>query len=309
MGPMVTRLAHAVARHACEGRVATPIANLGLLKVSRKTDLPPEIYRPVVSLIVQGEKQLAIGAQVLTYRAGDTFTTSLDLPVSARITTASPERPYLAISFAIDAGLLGDILMNMPDPAEPLPEKGFAVDQAGSELLDVYGRALFLLDRAEDAPIMAPLLERELVYRLLKGPQGAALRRLVSGTRAVAGVRKAIERIRQGYKEPFSVEEIAKVAGMSASAFHRQFRASTGMTPLQYQKTLRLYEARRLLVTQAVTVASAAFSVGYQSVSQFTREYRRMFAAPPGRDTRPGHRLDHATMATAAATEPRNQVS
>ena len=150
-------------------------------------------------------------------------------------------------------------------------------------MLDVYGRALFLLDRAEDAPIMAPLLERELVYRLLKGPQGAALRRLVSGTRAVAGVRKAIERIRQGYKEPFSVEEIAKVAGMSASAFHRQFRASTGMTPLQYQKTLRLYEARRLLVTQAVTVASAAFSVGYQSVSQFTREYRRMFAAPPGR--------------------------
>ncbi|WP_137681180.1 AraC family transcriptional regulator [Aurantiacibacter suaedae] len=287
MDPMVAKLGCAATRHACEGLVTTPIANFGLLKVSRETDLPPEIYRPVVSLIVQGEKQLTIGTQVLTYRAGDTFTTSLDLPVSARITRASPERPYLAISFAIDAGLVGDMFLNMPDPAEPLPERGFAVDRAGSQLLDVYGRALFLLDQPEDASVMAPLLERELVYRLLKGPQGAALRRLVTGTHAIAGVREAIERIGQSYKDPFSVEEIARAVGMSASAFHRHFRTATGITPLQYQKTLRLYEARRLLVTQSVTVGSAAFSVGYQSVSQFTREYRRMFAAPPGRDTRP----------------------
>lgn len=286
MDAIVTKLACAAARHAREGLTTMPIPNLSLLKVSRETDLPPEIYRPVVSLIVQGEKQLTIGAHVLTYCAGDTFTASLNLPVSARITRASSERPYLAISFVIDAGIVGDMLSNMPDPARTLSERGFAVDHAGPELLDAYARALFLLDQKEDAPIMAPLLERELMYRLFKGPQGAALRRLVTGTRRIARMREAIERIGLNYKEPFSVEEIAKAVGMSASAFHRRFKAAAGMTPLQYQKTLRLYEARRLLMTQAVTVGSVAFEVGYQSVSQFTREYRRMFAAPPGRDAR-----------------------
>ena len=286
MDDLIASLASIVARRGNEGLTATPIANIGLLKVSRCSDLPPEVYRPVVSLIVQGEKQLTIGSQVLTYRAGHTFTASLHLPVQAKITKATPEKPYLAISFVIDTAIIINLASHMPDTDEPRSGKGFGVDLAGCDLLNTYDRALRLFDRPEDVPVMPPLLERELLYRLLKGPQGMALSQLVKGDRRIAKVHEALELIGQTYKEPFSVEEVAQTVGMSASAFHRQFKAATGMAPLQYQKTLRLYEARRLLLTEAVTASSAAFAVGYESASQFTREYHRMFNAPPVRDTR-----------------------
>lgn len=282
----VTQLAAAVAHFAGEGLTSTPLANLALLKVSQCTDLPPEVYRPVVSLIVQGEKQLVIGSELLTYQAGDTFTAAVDLPVRARITEASRERPYLAIRFTIDTATIVMLRSRAAHMAPATAKRGFSVDAASPDLLDAFNRALRLCASPEDAPVMAPLLEQEILYRLLSGPQGEALSPLVAGDRRSAQITHALDIIRRRYRETFRIEEIARTVGMSVSAFHRRFRAVTRMTPLQYQKALRLYDARTLLLTGKAGASLAAFSVGYESVSQFSREYRRLFGAPPLRDAR-----------------------
>ncbi|MEG3177643.1 AraC family transcriptional regulator [Sphingomonas sp. RB3P16] len=286
MDRTLTDLACAVARHVGEGLTPTAMPNVGLYKVSRCIDLLPETYRPVVSLILQGEKQLSIGDELLTYRAGHTFTAALDLPVMAKITKATTDRPYLAISLAVEARIVSDLVAKMPDAGSEANRKAFAIDPADHDLLDAWRRMLGLIDRPEDVPIMAPLLEQEIVYRLLQGPQGTILKQIASADPRVAPIRKALAMIAETYTRSFRVEDIARSAGMSCSAFHRRFKAATGMAPLQYQKTLRLYEARRLLLTEATSASTAAFSVGYQSVSQFSREYRRLFGTPPMREAR-----------------------
>lgn len=291
MDETLADLVSTVAREGKEGLTPTAMPNVGLYKVSRCIALLPEVYRPFVSLIIQGEKQLLIGDEVLTYRAGQTFTAALDLPALGRITTASADRPYLAISLAIQPEIISDLASNMPDPTGATDRKAFGVDVAGHDLLDAWRRMLRLIARPDDVRIMAPLLEREIVYRLLRGPQGTVLRQAATRDPKSVQIRTALALIGENYASPFKVEDIARLAGMSCSAFHRQFKASTGMAPLQYQKTLRLYEARRLLLTEPTNASSVAFSVGYQSVSQFSREYRRMFGTPPMRDVRAG-RLD-----------------
>lgn len=282
----VSDLASTVAQKGEEGLTPTAMPNVGLYKVSRCIDLLPETYRPVVSLIVQGEKQLLIGDQILTYRAGHTFTAALDLPVVAKITKADTDRPYLAISLAIEPGIVSDLTAKMPDLAGAAYRKAFAIDPADSDLLDAWRRMLCLIDRPDDVRVMGPLLEREIVYRLLRGPQGAVLKQIASADPRVAQIRKALGIIEENYARLFKVEDIARSVGMSCSAFHRGFKAATGMAPLQYQKTLRLYEARRLLLAEPKSASTAAFAVGYQSVSQFSREYRRMFGMPPMRGAR-----------------------
>ncbi len=291
MDQVIAELAATVARKSEEGLTATPMPNVGLYKVSRCIDLLPETYRPVVSLILQGEKQLSIGDEILTYRAGHTFTAALDLPVLGKITEASANRPYLAISLAIEAEIVSCLTINMPDSIHRADRKGFAVDPADRDLLDAWSRMLQLIDRSEEVGIMAPLLEREILYRLLRGPQGAVLRQITTADRGTSQIRKALALIAENYASSFRVEDIARAIGMSCSAFHRGFKAATGMAPLQYQKTLRLYEARRLLLNEPKSASSAAFLVGYQSVSQFSREYRRMFGASPVQDIRT-RRLD-----------------
>jgi AraC-like DNA-binding protein len=288
MNETIADLASTVAQESQEGLTPTAMPNVGLYKVSRCIDLLPEIYRPVVSLILQGEKQLLIGNQVLTYRAGQTFTAALDLPVLAKISEASTDRPYLAISLAIDPGIVSDLVLEMPDLADDTDRKGFGVSAADPELLDAWGRTLRLIKRPDEVRIMAPLLEREIVFRLLRGPQGAILRQFAAADATMSQIRKALTSIEENYAGTFRVEDIARSVSMSPSAFHRRFKAATGMAPLQYQKTLRLYEARRLLLTEPASASSAAFSVGYQSVSQFSREYRRMFGTPPMREIRMG---------------------
>ena len=284
----IADLASTVARIGEEGLTPTPMPNVGLYKVSRCIDLLPEIYRPVVSLIVQGEKRLLIGDEVLTYRAGHTFTAAFDVPVVGKVTEASPDRPYLAIRLAVAPEIISDLALNMPDSARETGRKGFGVDPATGDLLDAWVRMLRLIDRPEDMPIMAPLLEREIVYRLLCGPQGAVLKQMAALDPGISQIRKALDLIRENYAIPFKVEDAARSVGMSGSAFHRRFKSITGMAPLQYQKSVRLYEARRLLVIEAPSVSSAAFAVGYQSVSQFSREYSRMFGTPPNKDRRFG---------------------
>lgn len=192
MDPTVSDLASTVAQKGEEGLTPTAMPNVGLYKVSRCIDLLPETYRPVVSLIVQGEKQLLIGDQILTYRAGHTFTAALDLPVVAKITKADTDRPYLAISLAIEPGIVSDLTAKMPDLAGVAYRKAFAIDPADSDLLDAWRRMLCLIDRPDDVRVMAPLLEREIVYRLLRGPQGAVLKQIASADPRVAQIRKAL---------------------------------------------------------------------------------------------------------------------
>lgn len=291
MDMIISDLAATVALNGKEGLTPTAVPNVSLYKVSQCVELLPEIYQPFVSLILQGEKQLSIGYEVLTYRAGHTFTTALDLPALGIITQASVELPYLAIRLDVDPELISDLAFNMPDIARTTDHKGFGVDPADRDLLDAWSRMLRLIDRPDDVRVMGPLLEREIVYRLLCGSQGAVLRQLAVTDTRMLQIRKAIALIRENYASPLRMENIARLVGMSCSAFHRRFKAATGIAPLQYQKNLRLCEARRLLLTEPITATSAAFSVGYQSVSQFSREYRRMFGTPPMREIRM-NRLD-----------------
>lgn len=209
-------------------------------------------------------------------------------PPLAQITRASVESPYLAIRLDIDPEIISDVAGRTPDLARAEDSKAFRINRADSDLLDAWTRMLRLIDRPDEVHVMAPLLEREIVYRLLRGPQGAILKQLASTETRVSQIRKALALIRQDYASPLIVEDIARQVGMSYSAFHRRFKAATGIgiAPLQFQKNLRLCEARRLLITEPATASSVAFSVGYQSVSQFSREYKRMFGTSPMQEKR-----------------------
>lgn len=250
------------------------------------TELLPEICKPFVSLILQGEKRLMVGSEMLHYAAGQTFTASMALPIIGEIVRASTIYPYLAVSLTFDPTIVADLLCHVPDQTEMPDERGFGVGAASDYLVDAWLRMLRLIERPDEIAVMAPMLEREILFRLLRGPQNAFLRQVAGIDGRFSQIKKALAWMRSNYAAPFHVEDLARIAGMSASSFHRRFKLATGLAPLQYQKHLRLYEARRILFAEAEDAASAAFLVGYESASQFTREYARMFGAPPARDIR-----------------------
>ncbi len=285
MSDMVQTLKNYVAPRAKAILTRAQIPRLDILRVSEPTKLFPEIYQPLVSLILQGAKRLLIGHQVLDYAAGDTFIASVDLPASAEVITASAAVPYLALRLTFDLAMVADLVRGDACAPAPMPDtRSFCVSPASDALMDAWLRLLRLQEEPDAIPVMAPLLEREILFRLLRGPQGAVLRQAASIDGGFARIRQALIWMRAHYTLPFRVEDLAQRAHMSASAFHRAFKASTGLSPLQYQKHLRLYDARRRLFAKPGDVASVAFAVGYESLSQFTREYARMFGAPPARD-------------------------
>ena len=286
MNEAIQNLIAFVALRAENGVTRTKIPRVDLLKVSRPAELFPEIYRPLVSLILQGEKRLMIGAEGVNYASGHTFIASVELPVRGEIVKASANIPYLAVSLTFDQAVVADLLREAPDLAVMPDTRSFDVNPASEQLIDAWLRMLRLTDQADDIAVMAPLLEREILFRLLRGPQGAVLRQVAGIDKRFSQIRNALVWIRTNYAAPFRVEDLAYVAGMSPSAFHRRFKASTGLAPLQYQKHLRLYEARRMLYAKLGDSSSVALAVGYESASQFTREYARMFGAPPARDIR-----------------------
>jgi AraC-like DNA-binding protein len=286
MNESLQTLIDLVARRAESLVTRTEIPRLDILKVPQPTELFPEIYRPLVSLILQGEKRLMIGNQVLSYTAGHTFIASVELPVIGEIVKASATVPYLAVSLTFDFAEVADLLRDVPDPMEVPDTRSFCVNHASDNLVDAWRRMLRLIERPDEIAVMAPLLEREILYRLLRGPEGAVLRQVASADGRFSRIRNALIWMRANYTAPMRVENLAHVANMSPSAFHRGFKASTGLSPLQYQKHLKLYEARRMLFARPGDVASVAFAVGYESLSQFTREYARMFGMPPARDVR-----------------------
>lgn len=243
-----------------------------------------QVYQSMLHLVLQGTKSLSIGDEVLEFAPATYFVVPVDLPALGQVCAAPQGGPYLALNLTLDpvviAAMLADLGETGADGADPV----FAVSPAGPELLDAWLRMLRLIDRPQEAALLAPMIEREILFRVLQGPQGAMLRQIARSDSRLAQVRRAIDWIRLHYAEPLRVEPLAAMAGMSLAAFYRHFRKVTAMTPIQYQKRLRLLKARRQLLFEPHDAASVAFSVGYESPSQFSREYARMFGMPPRRD-------------------------
>lgn len=270
------------------GRIAQsaePVPGLTLLHYPVKTSFEASVYEPVVCLIVQGKKETVLGGRQLSADTGSCLLVSHDLPVLSRVVRA----PYVALLLDVDVALLRGLYEEV---AETLiaSESGRALEvhAAAPELLDAFHRYLSLADSPADAKVLGPLIRKELHYRLLTAPFGGMLRSLVRHDSHESAIARAIAHIRQDYRGGIAVPELARRVGMSTSAFHKHFKAVTDVSPLQYQKDLRLLAARRLL-TEGTSVSEAAFGVGYESLSQFSREYARKFGVQP--------RKDHAKLA------------
>lgn len=243
------------------------------------------VYDPMVNLILRGSKSMSIGDQTLHYCPANYFVMSVDLPAVGTVWPAETGEPYLAVALTLRPAIVASLIDDLPKVAlAPPAEAGFSVTAVTPELMDAWVRMLRLMERPDDIPALAPVYEREILYRVLQGPQGAMLRDIATPDSAIARVTSAIQWIRRDFAEPLRVEALAQKAAMSVSAFHRHFKAVTALSPLQYQKRVRLLQARTLLVVGGKSVTTAAFEVGYESPTQFSREYARAFGLPPGRD-------------------------
>ncbi|MBC2900077.1 AraC family transcriptional regulator N-terminal domain-containing protein [Streptomyces cupreus] len=260
----------------------TPVPGLLLSRV--ETSEPDySLTEPLLVVMAQGGKRLMLGEQVHEYRAGQCLVVTADLPVTGHFMGASRQMPALGMGLVLRPAAVAPLLLETP-PAPRVSPPALATGDAGVDLLDAVARLLRLLDHPTDVPVLAPLIEREIIWRLLTGPYGAMVRQIGRADSALAYVVRAIRWIRENYAEPMRIEELARLTGMSTSAFHRNFRAVTAMSPLQFQKRIRLQEARSLLVARPGDVAGVGHLVGYDSPSQFNREYRRLFGVPPGQD-------------------------
>ena len=277
-----------VMRHVDSQYYEAPIPRVVISRMTGPTSGTATLYEPVTCLILQGTKRVVIGDTVITYDASSYFVASLDLPAVGKVIEATPDKPYVAVALRIDRAVLTDLIASMPPeaigtaPAEA-DQAGFAVSEVTPDLLDAWAGLLGLLDRPADIDMLAPMRERVILYRLLQGPLGHQLCAIAQDDSRLSRVRRAIEWIRAHYDEGLRTNALADIAGMSVASFHRHFKAATAMSPLQYQKTLRLHAARRLLAGGA-EASRTAYSVGYESASQFSREYSRAFGVPPSRD-------------------------
>ncbi len=270
-------------RHARGRRTETAIPRMTIGVMPEPTEAVPAVYSPGLCLVVQGAKQVMIGDQSMRYDAASYFLAAVEVPAIGRIVDASAVTPYVGLALALDPALVAELALHLP-PAAPAAGPGFAIGPLTSDMVEAWTRLLRLLDTPRDVAVLAPLYEREILYRLLQGPLGPHLRQVGRSDSQLSRIRRAIARIRRDYDKPLRIGEIAEVAGMSVSSFHRHFKAATAMSPLQYQKSLRLQQARVLMMAGPRDAAGAAFAVGYESASQFSREYARAFGAPPARD-------------------------
>jgi AraC-like DNA-binding protein len=271
-----------IARHCRDNITATPIPRLTLSRSDVTTELAAAIYYPLLCILAKGRKRVFLGNEVFNFNPETYLVASTDLPVSGQVI----EAPYFGLMLALDRAILAELLLNLPSsPRANAASMALAVTPLEEDgLLDPILRLLRLLDEPTHIPALAPLIEREILFRLLLGSRGEMVRQLATPCSQLSHISRAINLIRQRFDQSIRVEELARVAGMSAPSFHRHFREVTTMSPLQFQKQIRLQEARRRLLASATDAASVGFDVGYESPSQFNREYRRMFGAPPGRD-------------------------
>jgi AraC-like DNA-binding protein len=275
-----------IGRHA-SADMTTPIEGV-LIARQDVSVLEPSMSGSVMALIVQGVKRLALNDQVYEYGAGEYLVSSLDLPVTGQFIDASPDRPALGIGLMLHPASIAELLLQAGAAdfrdGRGSPPGSMAVCTASAQLLDAVLRLLRLLDSPRDIAVLAPLIKREILWLLITGEQGAAVRQLGLADSNLSHIARAVRWIRDHYARAFRVEDVAEICGMSASAFYRNFHAATAMSPIQFQKQIRLQEARLMLAAQAEDVASIGYRVGYDSPSQFSREYRRQFGAPPSQD-------------------------
>lgn len=267
-----------------EGLNQTPIGGVQVFRAVTPQAPLPTVYTPSLCLVVQGRKSVMVGKVIHRYAAGHYLAVSVDLPVIGHVIEASAAKPYLSLQIAIDPQTVSELMAQMPaaDPGHPM--RGLFVGRADEALADCFVRLMRLNASAGDIAVLAPLVLREIHYRLLCGPNGAAIaRRAVKGS-VMQRLARAIGTLKRDFAEPINMEALAAAVHMSPSAFYQHFRDVTAMSPLQYQKRLRLLEARRLMLTRAAGAAEAAYRVGYESSSQFSREYSRLFGAPPTTD-------------------------
>ena len=271
----------AIVMRAGDKWTATGIPRVSMVRAEACAN---QVYQPMLHLVLQGSKSLSIGEQVLEFEGATYFIVPVDIPAIGQVAPKSPVEPYLAISLLLDpaviSAMLDEFKCNSPQKVAP----GFLVSNATPPLIDAWLRMMRLVDLPSEAAILSPMIEKEILFRVLQGPQGEMLRHIAHEGSRLSQVRRAIDWIRDHYTEQFRVEPLAKMAGMSVAAFYRHFKELTAMTPIQYQKRLRLLKARRLLLFEPRDAAAIAFSVGYESASQFSREYARMYGLPPVRD-------------------------
>jgi AraC-like DNA-binding protein len=244
------------------------------------------VYEPGVAVIVQGSKRVLLGTDSFIYGRDQFLIASLNLPAVAKILEASPERPYLAVVLRLDAHEIAQLMMDghVPPPRPQSAERAMATGRVTAPLLSAFQRLVELLDEPAAIPALAPLAQREILYRLLMSEHGDKLRQIGAAGSQSHQISRAIDWLKAHFAEVLRIDALAEMVRMSPSTFHHHFRALTAMSPLQYQKWLRLNEARRLMLAESLDASTAAFRVGYESPSQFSREYSRQFGAPPMRD-------------------------
>ncbi|WP_177338883.1 AraC family transcriptional regulator [Pseudomonas sp. Root329] len=275
----------ALAARAENRRTETGIPRVAMVQGEIPEHLLAAVYEPMINLILQGSKSMTIADRTLSYDPATYFVMSIELPAVGQVHPASSGEPYLAVSLTLDPTVLATLLADLPKPIGHYDkEAGFSVAAVTPDLMDAWVRLLRLMGRPEDIAALAPAYEREILYRVLQGPHGWMLRDIAVPDSAMARVSLAIQYIRRDFAKPIRVETLAQHAAMSVSAFHRHFKAVTALSPLQYQKRVRLLQARTLLVANAKSVTRAAFEVGYESATQFSRDYARVFGLPPSRD-------------------------
>lgn len=245
------------------------------------------VYSPMINVILTGSKTMTVGERTFRYDPATFFVMSVDLPAVGAVHPSAEGAPYLAVSLTLEPAIVANLLADLPKPTGGgLYSSSFSVAPVTDELLDAWVRMLRLMERPDDVPGLAPAYEREILYRVLQGPLGWMLRDIAAPGTALSRIGVTIRWIRENFTTPLRVEALASMAALSISAFHRHFKAVTALSPLQYQKRIRLLHARSLLIAGQGNTTSVAFGVGYESATQFSREYARFFGLPPSKDSR-----------------------
>jgi AraC-like DNA-binding protein len=283
-------LAQRIARSTpSDGVHATAYAPLSLVRLSGPTACTPAVYEPRLVIVAQGSKSATLAGQTYVYNPLNYLVVSVTLPVTGQVIEATPQEPYLCLRLDIDPDDVAALIADAGQPQAPMSDGianggldlGLYAARVNAPLMDAVLRLMRLLDTPEDLSVLAPMTQREILYRVLNGELGHRLRALATTDTRSSRIARAVARLREDYLQPLSIDELARTVHMSTSSFHHQFKAVTTMSPLQFQKHLRLHEARRLMMAGGMEALSAARYVGYESPSQFSREYKRLFGAPP----------------------------
>jgi len=280
-------LSEGIARWTESGELlATAVSGLSLFRRIEPSGPISGMYEPSICMAVQGVKRVILGDDSFVYDAHHYLITSVHLPTIVQILEASPEKPYLGLRLKLDLHEISQLMVdsNLPQPRALQSGRGMATGEMTLPLINAFQRLIDLLGEEKDIPILAPVIQREIIYRLLVSEQGTRLRQIASTGSQSHQIARTIEWLKNNFAQSLSIDDLAEQASMSPSTFHHHFRSITALSPLQFQKQLRLQEARRLMLAERMDAANAAFQVGYESPSQFNREYNRMFGAPPLRD-------------------------